>query len=99
MYVSLVTRFTDHMRELGPMGEKEGMAREELMHKLGVACEASRGLKLRTRLGRLAHILRKEGGYSPEVIDLKIAEKIEDIIVSEMRKIEAASPHPQEIIP
>ena len=93
LYVSLVTRFTNLMRELGPMGEKEGIGAEELGHRLNVACQAARSLKLRSRLGRLAQMLRKEKDYSPGYVEAKIAERIQDIVVSEMRRIEAGSPH------
>ncbi len=95
LFVDLITRFTNQIRELGPLGEAEGMAREQLFFRISAAKSAIENLKLRTRLGKLAKDLRLLSDYTPEVIETKMAEKVNDAIMHELEKwIQALSPQP-----
>ncbi len=91
--MDLITRFTNQIKELGPLGEAEGMAREQLLFRTSAAKSAIESLKLRTRLGKLAKDLRLLSDYTPEVIEAKMAEKVNDAIMHELEKrIQALSP-------
>ena len=93
LFVDLIKNFTKQIKELGPLGEAEGIAREELLHKLLAAKSAVESIKLRTRLGKLAKDLRLLNDYSPGAIEAKMAEKLNDAIIHEFEKhIEALVP-------
>ena len=93
LFVDLITKFTKKIKELGPLGEAEGIAREELLSKISAAKSTVENIKLRTRLGKLAKDLRLLNNYTPEAIEAKMAEKVNDAIVHEFEKqIEALDP-------
>lgn len=85
-FVRLVTEFTNRIKVLGPLGEPEGMPREELLHKISAARSAVASVRLRTRLGKVATDLRLLNHYTPEVIEAQMAEKVNDIIMRELKK-------------
>jgi F420-non-reducing hydrogenase iron-sulfur subunit len=86
LFVDLVTDFTNRIKELGPLGEPERLSREELLHKISAARSAVAGVRLRTRLGKLATDLRLLNHYAPEVIEARMAEKVDDILMRELKK-------------
>jgi len=90
LFVELITRFTDQIKQLGALGTAEGMAREELKLKLSAARFAVESVKLRTRFAKLAQDLREGNGYAPDVIEAKMAEKVNDAIMREIAKQEKA---------
>ena len=90
LFVDLITRFTNEVKELGPLGEAEGIAIEALNLKLLSASAAVKSVKLRTRFARLAHDLRDGNNHTPEVIEAKMAEKVNEAIVREIAKQEKA---------
>ncbi|MBE9580481.1 MAG: hydrogenase iron-sulfur subunit [Proteobacteria bacterium] len=90
LFVRLITSFTDTIKQLGPLGDTEAMAKDELKLKLSAARSAVESVKLRTRWGKLAMNLRKENDYAPEVIKAKMAEKINEAMMREMAKQERA---------
>ena len=90
LFVELITGFTNRLKELGPLGEAEGVSREELKLKLLAARSAVKSVRLRTRFAKLAQDLRKGNGYASDVIAGKMAEKINDAIVREITKQEKA---------
>ena len=90
LFVELITRFTNLLKELGPLGEAEGVSREELKLKLLAARSAVKNVRLRTRFAKLAQDMRKGNGYAADVIEGKMGEKINDAIVSEITKQEKA---------
>ena len=90
LFVELITKFTSLLKELGPLGEAEGISREELKLKLLAARSAVKSVKLRTRFAKLAQDLRQGDGYAPDVIEAKMGEKVNDAIISEMAKQEKA---------
>jgi hypothetical protein len=90
LFVELITKFTNLLKELGPLGEAEGISREELKLKLLAARSAVKSVKLRTRFAKLAQGLRQGDGYAPDVIEAKMGEKVNDAIISEIAKQEKA---------
>jgi len=88
LYVDLITKFTNQIKKLGPLGEAEGIPLEELKLKLSAGRSAVENLKLRTRFAKLALDVRKEGKYDSQVIEAKMSEKINGMIVSEIGKQE-----------
>jgi hypothetical protein len=82
--VKLITEFTDHIRELGLLGESEGMSLEKLKLRLSAARSVAANLKLRTRFARVAEELRKADDYSSQVIEAKMSEKLYEAISREM---------------
>jgi len=88
LYVDLITKFTNQMKALGPLGEAEGIPLDELKLKLSAARSAVEGIKLRTRFAKLTQTLRKEGTHTADVIEAKMAEKLNDAIIAEVGKQE-----------
>jgi hypothetical protein len=88
LYVELITKFTNQIKELGPLGEPEGISREELKLKLLAAKSAVQSVKLRTRFAKLTLDVRDEGEHIPEVVEAKMAEKMNEMIIGEIGKQE-----------
>lgn len=86
LYVELITRFTERVRELGPLGSSEGKPLEEIRSRLKAAASAASSVKLRTQFARLTQEMRKEKDYSAEHIRTRISEKLGDAIAREMGK-------------
>ena len=82
--MELITRFTAQVKELGPLGAAEGVPLEELRLKLTAARSVAENVKLRTRFARLTQELRKENNYSPQFIEAKMSEKLNEAISREM---------------
>jgi len=95
LFVELITRFTNEVKELGPLGEAEGIAAEALHLKLLAARSAMKSVKLRTQFARLAQDLRDGNNHTPEVIEAKMAEKVNEAIVREIAKQEKAITEPE----
>jgi hypothetical protein len=87
-FVQLVTRFTERMKELGPLGSSEGKDWGVLKFKLEAALQTTQSMRLRMAFGKLAKEIRVEGAYKPESIQEKIAEKLGDIVKSEVTRSE-----------
>lgn len=90
LFVELITKFTNRVKGLGPLGKAEDIGQEELKMKLMAARAAVQSVKLRTRFAKLAQELRGDNGHSAEVIEAKMAEKVDDAIVKEIEKQEKA---------
>ena len=86
LYVALITKFTDHVRELGPLGEAEGLSNNELRLRLGVAGSVVTSVKIRARFARLTQVLREANDYSSQQIESKMAESIDPAVLGEMEK-------------
>ena len=86
LYVDLITKFTEKVKGLGPLGAAEGISPEELRPRLLAAKGAASSVKLRTRFARLTHSLREKDDYSSQVIDAAMSEKLNDAISKEMEK-------------
>ena len=88
LYVELITKFTNQIKELGPLGEPEGISREELTLKLSAAKSAVQSVKLRTRFAKLTLDVRDEGEHVAEVIEARMAERMNEMIIGEIGKQE-----------
>jgi hypothetical protein len=76
------------MKEMGPLGEAEGIPIEDLKSKLLATKSVVKNLRIRTRFGKLTQQLREEGEYTPELIEAKMSEKINEMIEKELEKQE-----------
>ena len=86
LFVELITKFTDQIKELGALGGAGEMPQDELKLNLKAARAAVESPKLRTRFGKLAQDIRELNDYSSDVIEAKMAEKVNEAIVKEMNK-------------
>jgi len=79
-FVKLITEFTGRIKELGPLGESEGLGPDELQANLekGLAAVSSR--KVRMVYGNTAKAIRKEGIFTQEYINSVIEEKLNKAI-------------------
>ena len=75
------TEFTGKIKELGPLGESEGITPDELQARLdnGLAAVSSR--KVRMIYGNTAKAIRKEGIFTQEYISAVIEEKLSKAVV------------------
>jgi hypothetical protein len=79
-FVKLITEFTGKIRELGPLGEAEGIAPDELQAKLEKGLAAVSSKKVRMVYGNTAKSIRKEGIFTQEYINGVIEEKLSKAI-------------------
>ena len=99
-FVKLITQFTGKIKELGPLGESEGLAPEELRERLEKGLAAVSSKKVRMVYGNTAKAIRKEGIFTQEYIHEVIGEKLkkaitgalaaEDAPIKEVKKAGAA---------
>ncbi len=76
-FVKLVTGFTQQIKELGPLGEAEGLKPEEIKERINKALALVSDRKLRMGYGNVAKALRKEGTkVNDEIIASLINEKL-----------------------
>ncbi len=83
-FTKLITTFTEKIKEMGPLGQAEGIDRDELLLKLRAASSATENMKLRTKFGKLTKDFRDEGDYSADVIKQKVKEKLAAMVKSEV---------------
>ena len=87
LYVELITKFTQQIKDMGPLGSAEGISLEDLKVKMEAGKALALNKKLRTRFAMLTKDLRAENDYSAQFVEAKITEKLDKAIVSEMEKI------------
>lgn len=75
-FVKLITDFTQKTRELGPLGQAEGIEPAEMTARLEKALAAVNDRKVRMFFGNATKSLRKEGTPSQERISEVIGEKM-----------------------
>lgn len=75
-FVKLITDFTEQMRELGPLGEAEGMSKEEIKDRLQKALDVVSDQKVRVSFGNAAKAVRKDAIWTPEHIDEVVTSKM-----------------------
>ena len=75
-FVKLITKFTDKIKELGPLGEAEGIEPEEIKKRLDAALGAVSDRKVRMFFGNATKSIRKEGIFTQEYITGVIDEKL-----------------------
>jgi len=74
-FVRLITEFTEQMKELGPLGDAEGLSHEELTDRLQKGLEVVSSQKVRISFGNAAKAARKDGLWTKEHVDEIILEK------------------------
>ncbi|MBU2537390.1 MAG: hydrogenase iron-sulfur subunit [Proteobacteria bacterium] len=81
-FVKLITDFTMKTKELGPIGESEGLSPEELKVRIDKALALVSDRKLRIALGNATKTIRKETIFTQEGITALIEEKLSKTITS-----------------
>jgi F420-non-reducing hydrogenase iron-sulfur subunit len=66
-FATLVTEFTSQVAALGPLGQGEGLAPDELQQGLAAATRVVEGERIRWLIGRKREILEKGNVYGQEV--------------------------------
>lgn len=62
-FVQVITEFDARIRDLGPIGQSEGLDRQTLMHKIRAAKTALEERKMRMALARESKKIKKHGTY------------------------------------
>ncbi len=75
-FVELITRFTERMKELGPLGEPEGLSPDELKERLEKALDVVSSQKIRISFGNATKAVRKDAVWTREHIDEVITTKM-----------------------
>jgi len=97
-FVKLITEFTGKIKELGPLGESEGIAPDEIQARLEKGLAAVSSKKVRMVYGNTAKSIRKEGIFTQEYISGVIEEKLNKAIVGALSaeaEEEEAKPAPE----
>ena len=76
-FVQLITDFTEEMKELGPIGEAEGLSKEEVQERIQKALDALSSQKVRISFGNASKAVRKDGIWTDEHIGEIINTKME----------------------
>lgn len=77
-FVKLITEFTEQVKELGPIGEAEGIQPAELKARIQTALNLVSNRKLRVGFGSATKTIRQDGVFTQE----HIAEVMEDKLSS-----------------
>jgi hypothetical protein len=85
-FVRLITEFTARVKELGPLGQAEGMSPEEARAKAELALKMVSDRKVRIGFGNLSKELRKE---VPGLTDQAIAAAVEEKLAKNLAGIGA----------
>ncbi len=75
-YVQLITDFTERMKELGQLGEAEGLSQEEIKERLEKALAVVSDQKVRISFGNASKAVRKDAVWTPEHIDEVVTTKM-----------------------
>jgi hypothetical protein len=75
-FVRLITDFTQQIKELGPLGEAEGIEPDELKKRLALGLAAVSDRKLRMSFGTATRTIRKEADITQKYIDSVIEDKL-----------------------
>lgn len=76
-FVQLITRFTQQVKELGPIGQAEGLSTEELKARIEKALAAVSDQKVRIAFGNATKAVRKDAIWTNEHIGQIVNEKME----------------------
>jgi hypothetical protein len=96
-FVKLITEFTDKIKELGPLGQSEGIEPDEMKSRLDKALDAVNSRKVRMVFGNTTKSIRKKGIFTPEYINGVIEEKLSKAITGALtaEPKEEAKPAPE----
>ncbi len=80
-FVQLITEFTQQMKELGPLGEAEGLTRDEIRERLQKGLEVVSRQTVRVSFGNATKAVRKDAIWTQEhisgIINTKMAKSLE----------------------
>jgi len=79
----LITAFTNRIKELGPLGSREGLDLEDLMVKLKAAKMALEGKRLRMVFARQAKYMKEGGTYREIPPDHKLHGDLDKALADE----------------
>jgi hypothetical protein len=91
-FVKLITEFTGQVKELGPLGEAEGIAPDEIKQRLDAALGAVNDRKVRMFYGTATKSIRKEGIFTQEYITGVIEEKLTKSVTAALNPAPAEEP-------
>jgi len=74
-FVQLITDFTRQMKELGPLGQAEGLNPDEVKERLQKALDAVSSQKVRISFGNATKAVRKDSVWTSDHIDEVIMTK------------------------
>lgn len=75
-FVQLITDFTERVKELGPLGEAEGLTQEEIKERLEKALAVVSDRKVRISFGNASKAVRKDAIWTSEHIDEVVETKM-----------------------
>ena len=76
-FVQLITDFTEQMKELGPLGQAEGLSEDELKERLEKGMDVVSKQAVRVSFGNATKAVRKDGVWTHEHIGEIINTKME----------------------
>lgn len=82
LFVKLITNFTETMKDLGPIGEAEGLSKEEVQERIKMALDAVSSQKVRISFGNAAKAVRKDAIWTEDHIDEIVNTKMEKSLAS-----------------
>ncbi len=82
LFVQHITRFTEDMKELGPIGEAEGLSLEEVKGRIKKALDFVSSQKVRLSFGNASKAVRKDEIWTEEHITEIINTKMEKSLAS-----------------
>ncbi len=98
-FVKLITEFTDKIKELGPLGQSEGIEPDEMKTRLDKALDAVNSRKVRMVFGMTTKSIRKEAIFTTEYINAVIEEKLSKAVTgaltAEPKEEAEAKPAPE----
>jgi len=69
LFVKIITEFTEKVKDLGPLGEAEGIDAAELQARLAKALDAISSRKVRISFGNATKAVRKDAIWTQDHID------------------------------
>ncbi len=84
-FVKLITEFTNTVKELGPLGQAEGIDPEELQGRIAKALAAVESKKVRMTFGTATKSLRKDNVLDPKAITETIQTKMEKSLATALK--------------
>jgi len=99
--VETVKVFTDELKKLGPLGEAEGLSRDEVNFYLENVIKVCKDKQVRAIFGGIAKELKKLKDFDTQTITRKVEEKLGKVLKSklyeyELRELLKAGPVPLE---
>ena len=82
LFVQHITKFTESMKQLGPIGEAEGLSTDEVKERIQKALDVVSSQKVRISFGNASKAVRKDEIWTEEHINDIINTKMEKSLAS-----------------